>query len=268
MGKEGTPHLQFFLQFAKPQRFSALKKHDRTSHFVPVKFNNGADTYCNKDETRIDGPWTYGSKPFKNNVKGDVAKRNAQLIEKGAEKAVLDGDIRLEQYRNVDAAIEMLKLKLQTPHTAPCDRGYWLWGDSRTGKSTWAREQFPDFYDKPQNKWWDGYKGEKVVILDDFDTHTLGHYLKRWMDVHPCTGESKGKTIQLQHDHFIVTSNLTIEDVFANEPHMIAPIRERCRGRIHHFSKPFDYLKTDRSSLPILNPEKMKKDDEEKMGFE
>ncbi len=84
-GKEGTPHLQFFLQFAKPQRLSALKKHDKVSHFEPVKFNNGADAYCNKDETRLDGPWTYGAKPFKNNVKGDVAKRNAMLIAKGAD---------------------------------------------------------------------------------------------------------------------------------------------------------------------------------------
>lgn len=139
-GKEGTPHLQFFLQFAKPQRLSALKKHDKTSHFEPVKFNNGADTYCNKDETRVDGPWTYGAKPFKNNVKGEVAKRNAMLMEKGAEQGVLDGDIRLEQYRNVSAAIDEIKLKLQTPYTAPQDRGYWLYGPSRTGKSTWARE--------------------------------------------------------------------------------------------------------------------------------
>lgn len=109
------------------------------SHFEAVKYNNGADTYCNKDDTRLDGPWTFGAKPFKNNVKGDVAERNKSLIAKGAEQAVLDGDIRLEQYRNVSAAIEEINLKMQEPYCPGHDRGMWIYGPSRTGKSSWAR---------------------------------------------------------------------------------------------------------------------------------
>ncbi len=117
----------------------------------------------------------------------------------------------------------------------------WLWGESRTGKSTYAREHYPDAYEKLQTKWWDGYKGQTAVILDDFDTDTLGHHLKRWMDVHPCTGESKGGHIPLKHEWFVVTSNYSIEDLFANQPKWIKPLLERCKGRIHHFSNPFNY---------------------------
>lgn len=195
--KEGTPHLQFYLHFHKQQRLSALKKHDKISHFEPVKINNGADEYCNKVETRVDGPWTYGVKPAQLNKKGDKARRTMELIAKGAEKALEDGDITLGQYIQTERAINLYKLKKQEPYTPHHDRGVWIYGPSRTGKSTYARETYPDAYDKLQTKWWDGYHGQKAVILDDLDIDALGHHLKRWMDVHPCTGESKGQTIAL-----------------------------------------------------------------------
>lgn len=67
--------------------------------------------------------------------------------------------------------------------------------------------------------------------------------LKRWMDVHPVTGETKGGHIALQHDWFIVTSNQTIEEIFKDQPEMIDPIKERCKGRIHHFHEPYLYKK-------------------------
>lgn len=57
--------------------------------------------------------------------------------------------------------------------------------------------------------------------MDDVDTDALGHMLKRWMDVHSCNGEAKGKTIALKHDWFVVTSNLSIDELFKDKPEMI-----------------------------------------------
>lgn len=57
-------------------RVTQLKKHCSISHFEAVKVNNGADSYCNKVETRVEGPWTFGVKPARLNKKGDLARRN------------------------------------------------------------------------------------------------------------------------------------------------------------------------------------------------
>ena len=54
-------------------------------------------------------------------------------------------------------------------------------------------------------------------MLDDLDNmggDKLGHYLKRWADKWQCKAESKGSTVQLKHEWFIVTSNYTIDDIF------------------------------------------------------
>jgi len=45
---------------------TALKKRDPKGHFDPVVIDNGAAAYCMKEDTRCDGPWTFGKQPMKN----------------------------------------------------------------------------------------------------------------------------------------------------------------------------------------------------------
>lgn len=79
-GAEGTPHIQFYLNFQKPIKIGGLKKHCRHSHFEPVKVDNGAAKYCMKEDTRVAGPWEFGVKPVQRNSKTDweEVKVNAQ----------------------------------------------------------------------------------------------------------------------------------------------------------------------------------------------
>jgi len=49
------------------------------------------------------------------------------------------------------------------------------------------------------------------------DIDCLSHYLKIWMDKYSCKGEVKGGTTALNHDHFVVTSNYSIKDLFGNK---------------------------------------------------
>ena len=41
-------------------RPTAFKKIDKRVHVETVKINNGADDYCMKEDTRVEGPWEFG----------------------------------------------------------------------------------------------------------------------------------------------------------------------------------------------------------------
>lgn len=50
---------------------------------------------------------------------------------------------------------------------------------------------------KSQNKWWDGYDGQAVALLDDYDGDwkAFGHLLKIWADQYVFPGEVKHGTL-------------------------------------------------------------------------
>ena len=95
-GENGTEHIQFFLQFTKQKRLTWLKNHDPRAHFEPVLKDNGAAEYCNKESTRIAGPWTFGIRPARRNKAGDVQRRNQELAQMGVVAAVNAGLIRIQ----------------------------------------------------------------------------------------------------------------------------------------------------------------------------
>lgn len=66
------------MAFKTAVRPASIKKLDKRLHIELVKTNNGADDYCMKEDTRVDGPWTFGIKPVKRNSKTDWAEVKAK----------------------------------------------------------------------------------------------------------------------------------------------------------------------------------------------
>lgn len=223
-GSNGTPHIQALLYWPTSKRPSYWK-------YKPVwaKGISQADAtlrvqnYVTKSETRIDGPFEAGTPPksLQKNGNWDDAKRLA----KEGRFDEINASIYIRYYGNLKKIYNDSTKGL----TADKVRGCWIYGPPGWGKTHYARNLGDeDMYLKPQNKWWDGYQGQEIVILDDLDKNgaCLGHYFKIWADKWACTGEIKGGTVPLQHRVFIVTSNYLPTELW-EDPTLIAAITRR-----------------------------------------
>lgn len=103
---------------------------------------------------------------------------------------------------------------------------FWIVGPPGIGKSYSVRNSFKDVYIKESNKWWDGYINQKVVLIDDFDSFSLSHYLKIWADNYKFLGEIKGGVVECIYNVLFITSNYYIEEIF-NGQALIQALKRR-----------------------------------------
>lgn len=228
VGESGTPHLQGYVVFKSARTLKALKKKLPRAHWEIRRGTHlQAKEYCQKDGDFVE----YGDEPEKNG--GDSiaerARKNKRLRDETLNDLVNSGEISIMCVRKLKHARIDLEQE-GNAYTAKGVRGIWIYGPPGTGKTHYARNNWEDaFYIKPQNKWFDGYSGEKTIVLDDLDQMgaCLGHYLKIWADKWACTGEVKGGKVNLRHDRFVVTSNYKIEELWPEDIEMQRAIKRR-----------------------------------------
>ena len=209
VGESGTPHLQGFISFKDGKTLSYMKKHiSQNAHFEPA---NGTPSqnydYCSKDgdfEER-------GIKPMTQAEKGAKGKEAIQQRWELAKSGKFD-ELPPEQIK----IYEYIHQKYRKAEDLSILQNYWIHGKSGCGKSSVIRKTFPIFYTKPMSKWWDGYNGEEIVVLDDIDpSHTfLSYYLKIWCDHYVFNAEVKGGMLKIRPKVFIITSQYSPEEIF------------------------------------------------------
>lgn len=222
-GASGTPHLQGFIYFGNARSFSAVRKLLPRAHVEVCKRVADSIRYCRKDGDVFEK----GIEPQKNggDTALEIAAKNKRLREVPLEELVRTGELSLNQVPIIKKARVILDQE-NSLYEHDQVRGVWIYGPPGTGKTHLARS-YGDVYLKAQNKWFDGYIGQKTIVLDDFDSQgsCLGHYLKIWADKWSCTGEIKGGTVNLQHRNFIVTSNYHPKELFEDKNMLDAILR-------------------------------------------
>lgn len=224
VGASGTPHLQGWVCYKNQRQERAVRKKLKGAHVEGARCIHKLIEYCKKE-----GDYTErGDIPMTHKEKGDSERarwEETRTLAKAGKLDDIDPDIYVRLYGTLK--------RIAADHTSPPESvdhldNHWYWGPSGTGKSRKARTENPGAYIKLNNKWWDGYKGEDTVIMEDLDVYdkALGGDIKRWADHYPFPAEVKGSVKVIRPKKLIITSNYPPEEIWEDE-RTIGPIRRR-----------------------------------------
>lgn len=205
--ESNTEHYQGFICLKRQQRMSYMKKLIPRAHW---EHRHGtreqAMEYCKKEDSRIEDPIEHGVL-VKSGHRTDI-ETAMQLIASGANELSVAEEMPSFWMRNHRALnrYRLLKCKRVVPEDGI--NVIWLHGPPGTGKSRWVHETYPDAYWKPpESKWFDGYDGEEVIVLDDFRQNWMTFsYLLRLIDRYPFQVETKGGCIPLLATTMVFTT--------------------------------------------------------------
>lgn len=91
---------------------------------------------------------------------------------------------------------------------------YVYWGKTGTGKTrrAWDEATLEAYPKDPRTKFWDGYRNQEHVIIDEFRGGIDISHILRWLDIYPVIVEVKGTAIPLNVRKIWITSNLDPRD--------------------------------------------------------
>jgi len=208
-GESGTEHLQGYIEMATPQRITGMKKLPGLgrAHWEPRRGSRDeARAYCMKDMEFIEiGDWSAGGQGRRSdlNTLMKAIREQTPTIEIMEEMPAVYG-----RYQRFAEKYQMLVDKQDTKGFRHVET-HVIVGEAGTGKSRIALEQAPDAFivDPTETFPFDGYDGEKEIIINDFYGHFKYCKLLNILDGYQFRVNVKGSHRYARWSKVFITSN-------------------------------------------------------------
>lgn len=283
-GTNGTPHFQGYIGLSRSQRFSYVKNlMEGSPHWEPRRgTHRQAYDYCTKSNTRVSGPYEFGTFPSQDIRPGFRSDLYA-VVESCKETSDFTEVVRqhpvssIKYYKGISNVFNIIHK--QEPNIVPTVTLYY--GPTGTGKTRYAMQlPFDTFKKDGSDPWFDGYTNQKVLVFDDFAggrSKMALSSLLNYLDRYPTLLPVKGSFANRRCKQIIITTNLHPQDWYdyANRQEHLKALARRVH-EVHYFeeeNKPIPVLKDeffldkaflpDTSIVPLTlfseNPRPMKK---------
>ena len=208
-GQSEYEHFQFVVGFRRSTRFNKAKSFfPACVHLEAVKDLDNALDYCHKSDTAIEHSYVeLGVRPVRRNSSRDWT--DVWDAARSGDLESIDPQILVTHYNN----LKRIRADFVTPPVREGVQLFIYWGLTGSGKSYRAFQEAKEdgvlpYFKSSSNKWWDGYRGETCVVIDEFEGKVSIDHILRWVNWLPCLVETKGGTIPLNAVRFWITSNL------------------------------------------------------------
>lgn len=228
-----TQHHQLFMYFkgavsTKPANLNKIgnyfgPKHCRVMPMMGSFQDN--EIYCSKESTLT----KLGQEP-KQGARGDIEETRDAILagELTADDLAVENPEFYHQYGRTMRDLETIHLrkKWRTWKTI----GIWYTGPSGSGKSHMAYSDYhPDtHYEKTlEDEWWDGYKGQPIVILNEFRGQVKYHELLSLVDKWPKKVKQRNREpVPFLAREVRITSIMAPKDAYKNVLSEEEPFRQ------------------------------------------
>jgi len=222
----GTYHYQYVIYLKDKQRLTYLKKRLPRGHFEIAYDKKSAWLYCQKEDTRVHGPYKYGHFPFSTDAKTVIDWNDIWQLAKRGQMDDIEPRVRIQYYTTL-RKIRDFEQKPSPPLATT--RGVWIYGEPGSFKSRFViyfsevfrvqclGESESVLYDKKIDKWWDLYDGRfnRDACIDEVHPKcslTFFHQLKTWADFRPFIADVKGGSAYPNPENLFITANYTLRD--------------------------------------------------------
>ena len=216
-----TPHLQGYVYLPTMKSIKQMRDVCQCHWTIAKGTPQQNQTYCSKEGRFVETGKIPASQSDKGKRGADKIKEMWALAKAGRLEDLPPGQVKTWEYIHMRYGAKV--------SDRPILDNLWICGPTGCGKSRRVRETHSVFYSKPMSKWWDGYAGEDVVLLDDFAPEHgkyLGYYLKIWADHYAFNGEVKGGMLRIRPKQIIITSQYTLAQCF-DEPETVSALSRR-----------------------------------------
>ena len=142
---------------------------------------------------------------FKRGARNDLDQIKKKLKETHSIASIVE---ETNNYNTIKMCQAILTYK-EDPRPVHPINVLWYWGGTGLGMTKAVYDSHPrdEIFRPISYKWWDGYDGHKVVLLDDFRKDFCKfHELLTLLDIYPYRVECKGGSRQIQATTFYITS--------------------------------------------------------------
>jgi len=230
-------HLQGYCQFNTTMTLAAVKKINNAAHWeVRHGTHEQALAYCKKEESRRNGPWQVGQETGGQGKRNDLQTIHELILAKKTNFEILEavgaGASRFAKN------INWLRFVTQESDSDRQLQGvkiYTIYGPTGVGKTYAAVNVLAagkDYYKaecpshKDSKMWFDGYEGQKTLILDDFSGDFCAfRFLLTLLDKYKLKVEIKGGHTWAVWTTVVITTNIHPSSWYSSVD--LAPLKRR-----------------------------------------
>ena len=238
--ESGTYHIQGFAIYKESKRFKNVKQDFPTAHIiVPNGSNTQNRDYCTKKDSRIAEPVEIGE--FSEMRSRNDIVEFLELVKLGASNVTLKttfpvlysqyGPEKIERFRQDDLKEEYGKKFRDVKVT-------YIYGEARTGKTTYIYENYPmDDICRVINYYkgtFEFYNFHKILVLDEFTGKIDITYMNNLLDKFPLDLPARFANRMACFEEVFIISNLPLTELYKEEQAAMPEVYKAFISRIQN----------------------------------